>query len=169
MTAEKDRNTTRMRLKPHEVTEILRMRGTESKDSPDYGVKRVEIKDNEMKQVLLSPENFKTTEDMAAYCKIDTSIWKVSKIVSNFWGSKDNPCWQYKVWWEKREDAFIDTKDIDWKYILSGIEKKEITDTRYLTGIKETRGHFDRLVITDHHIGMDTNKNGFSLFGGKRS
>lgn len=33
--------------------------------------------------------------------------------------------------------------------------------------IKETGFSFDRLVYSDVHIGMDTNKNGYSLYGGK--
>lgn len=122
---------------------------------------REEITDEEIQQTFLVPEKFKTTEDMITYCQIDTHIWEPFKIVSNFWGSTNNPNWQYKVWWRRKEKEEVNPEVIDWNYILSDLEPLKIT-----VPTLPKLGHFDRLVITDAHIGMSTNKYGESLYGG---
>ena len=62
----------------------------------------------------------------------------------------------------KKEE--VEINEIDFEAII----KKHITPYQ-LTPVSKNTGvfTFDRLVFTDVHIGMTTNKNGFSLYGGK--
>lgn len=57
----------------------------------------------------------------------------------------------------------FDPNLINWDFINKGLEAKPTVIPVEVQQI----GVFDRLVITDTHIGMDTNKEGDSLYGGK--
>ncbi len=61
------------------------------------------------------------------------------------------------------EIAEFDPTLIDWDAILKDVKSVKIT-----RGEKRTdQGLFDRLVITDTHIGMNPNPDGYSQYGGK--
>lgn len=63
----------------------------------------------------------------------------------------------------------FDPDKIDWHTILKDtkpVNIEKIHEDRFWKA-EEMLGHFDRLVITDEHIAMTTNKDGFSLYGGK--
>jgi hypothetical protein len=69
---------------------------------------------------------------------------------------------QWTQYAPKKEDDEI--KEIDFESII----KKHITPYKAKPVKKDTGFfNFDRLVYTDVHIGMTTNKNGYSLYGGK--
>ena len=72
---------------------------------------------------------------------------------------------QQWVQYKPKEIAIEDeVKEIDFE----GIIKKHITPIKHdFKAFKPTSFVFDRLVFTDVHIGMETNKNGYSLYGGK--
>ena len=59
----------------------------------------------------------------------------------------------------------FDKDKIDWDKILSPITHKE--EHNPCVWHEARTGAFDRLIITDCHIGMTPNKDGYSLYGGK--
>ncbi|NCC55612.1 MAG: hypothetical protein EOM11_09065 [Erysipelotrichia bacterium] len=50
---------------------------------------------------MVSSNQFTTEEQMAEFCDIDRNIWEASSIVTNQWGSEENPSWQFKVRWSR--------------------------------------------------------------------
>lgn len=69
---------------------------------------------------------------------------------------------QWTQYAPKKEEVEVNEIDFDAiisKYVTPFAVKPKSKETGFFT--------FDRLVYTDVHIGMTTNKNGFSLYGGK--
>lgn len=62
------------------------------------------------------------------------------------------------------EQPTFDPDKIDWEFIIKDVAKP---DEQIYTLADKCNAHFDRLVMTDWHIGMTTNKSGYSLYGGK--
>ena len=57
-------------------------------------------------------------------------------------------------------------KDIDYSFI-EGLVKKHIKPTKVKNTFAFDTEYFDRVILTDAHIGMTPNQDGFSLYGGK--
>lgn len=43
-------------------------------------------------------KEIQSLEELILYGKIDTTKWKITKYVQNYWGNKTNPHWQVKAW-----------------------------------------------------------------------
>lgn len=62
---------------------------------------------------LNSPEQIKTLDELIEKCKIDVTVWEISRYIQNYWGNGDKPNWQVKAWLNKKEehklfqDAFL--------------------------------------------------------------
>jgi hypothetical protein len=67
------------------------------------------------------------------------------------------------------EQPTFDPDKIDWEFILKDIEPIDVAQIHEdnFWSAEELTGHFDKLIVTDEHIGMDVNKDGLSLYGGK--
>jgi predicted phosphodiesterase len=84
------------------------------------------------------------------FFEIDRNRWKVDKMVSNFWGSQDNPNYQTKLWLSPLEPDLIVTdqhiKD-SCKHLLQKLDSYK--------GIKVTKRTNGTIVvaITDIHLG----------------
>ena len=125
-------------------------------------VVKVKTKPNDYKQpklVLSAWDNSGSMMDIDKYCKVyslprkDISSYKlVSHTGTPF----------YNIVFKEN---FIDeeVKQIDFESII----KKYIKPIHFTPIEIETNFLFDRLVYTDVHIGMTTNENGYSLYGGK--
>lgn len=56
----------------------------------------------------------RTLDELIERCKIDTTKWTIIRYVQNYWGNKNNPNWQVKVWCSTKthenefKDAFIE-------------------------------------------------------------
>lgn len=69
-----------------------------------------------------TPEQVKTLEEVIEKGKIDTKIWNVDRYVQNFWGSKEDPHWQIKIWLTRK--AKTDTFHKDFVNFLKNYKPK---------------------------------------------
>lgn len=49
-------------------------------------------------------EKIENLDDLIKKCKIDTTKWKITKWVQNYWGNANSPNWQVKVWFENSNE-----------------------------------------------------------------
>lgn len=102
-------------------------------------------------------EGLINTDAFQQYCReegLDISKVKSVKYVNHAGQQKFNVVMDY---------ASIIEKDIDFDSIIA----KHIKPVEYTAKKIKTDYLFDRLVYTDVHVGMNVNKDGFSLYGGE--
>jgi hypothetical protein len=54
--------------------------------------------------ILNTKDEIRTLDDLIEKCKIDVSVWDISKYVQNYWGNSNQPHWQVKAWLSKKSD-----------------------------------------------------------------
>ena len=82
----------------------------------DYDNKISKEETKDAVSYIVNSSDIRTVEQLIDYCKVDMTLWEISKFICNPWGSEKNPNYQCKAWFvrkteENREDirkAFID-------------------------------------------------------------
>lgn len=57
--------------------------------------------------VYNSKDEIRTLDELIDKCKIDTSIWEVTRYVQNYWGNNKSPYWQVKAWLSRKKEASV--------------------------------------------------------------
>lgn len=131
--------------------------GSEQKESVESSTKPNDYK----KKFVLSAWNQETGQmmDIDNYC-IHYSLPR--KDISSYKLVSHTGTPYYNIVFKENIENGVEEIDFD-KIISKYIKPFKITPVIKDTGVYS----FDRLVYTDVHIGMTTNKNGYSLYGGK--
>lgn len=116
-------------------------------------VKQTEITSNGYTHTFISPHDIRDEATMAKICKINTKLWYADKIVSNTWGSDDNPCWQFKVWWKRRDKPTPQDACEAYVQYCKGLNLKPYTFE--MPKVNMDKGELMlEVAIADPHIGL---------------
>ena len=159
------------RLSPEEATYL----GFEVKEKigqgfPKYYINTALIKKFNLPETHVKREFIETVRKLDKNGEVISSVEKLQaepiQVPDNFEiikvSTSETTGQQWVQYAPKKDEKEI--QEIDFESII----KKHITPYQFKPAPKNTGVFlFDRLVYTDVHIGMTTNENGFSLYGGK--
>jgi hypothetical protein len=102
---------------------------------------------DKIETVFVANKQYMDAVEMAADCHIDLDVWFASSIVTNQWGNTDNPNWQFKVMWKRKQVPSIGDME---KMFLAHMEGKtpEHIEYTYRQGCKMLE-----ISIPDLHLG----------------
>lgn len=132
------------------------------------GKKEIQIGEKEAVMSYEGEVSITSLDEAIEFFGVDLERWKVERYVCNSWdvsmkGPEKVPIkktnYQVKIWLSPRTDI---EAAIDFNKIIPDIRKVTIIPNIP----RDVEAEFDRLVISDVHIGMEPNPGGFSLYGG---
>src|SRR6478736_1086759 len=84
---------------------------TQTDDKKTFSEK---VKDGTAEASFVCEEEIRNLEQLIQVSKIDTTKWEITRYVQNYWGNRDNPHWQVKVWLSvKKEENIFQEKFIE--------------------------------------------------------
>jgi hypothetical protein len=125
------------------------MRFCKVNDQMKYDYERID--DEDKVQLSLKSYELKTIDELLAYSKIDTTLWEVWKVISNSWGSENNPCFQIKAWLRLRSGTDINIIEVC-DNIIERINKYSIPSI--IQHKEDKEGYLCEIGIVDHHLGQ---------------
>jgi len=107
---------------------------------------------------ITNPNDIKTVKEMASYCNIDINDYQIPpKIISNTYGSEENPNWQFKVFWVPKYKP-NQLKPIDAaKEFEELIKNIKIPNPAYKKVSTKKSGKTVVLGLTDAHLNAKVN------------
>jgi UDP-2,3-diacylglucosamine pyrophosphatase LpxH len=82
-----------------EVSNLLKQLKDSKQITPEeYRRLEEDIEEGKATLTFSCDKEIKSLDELIIYGKIDTTKWKVTKYVQNYWGSTKNPHWQVKAW-----------------------------------------------------------------------
>lgn len=95
----------------------------------------------------------RTLEQLLAYCKVDLTMWKVTKSVVNMWGGAKNPNFQVKAWLTRIQENEIPVKREKENFIADA--KRYAPKYRKIRYKKtDKNGKLLEISLFDHHFGQ---------------
>lgn len=114
----------------------------------------------------------RTLDELIQKCKIDTSVWNISKYVQNYWGNAGSPRWQVKAWLDRKKEEnlfqekfleFIENYSPSIKNISA--PKNQYTKTNVSLILPKQDAHFNKYDINgDNDINDRFQKNDHSIW-----
>jgi hypothetical protein len=159
------------RLQPEEATYLgFEVKEKTSQGFPKYYINQELIKKFNLPETHVKRDFIETIRKLDKNGEVISSVEKLQaepiQVPDNFEiikvSTSETTGQQWVQYAPKKDEKEI--QEIDFESII----KKHITPYQFKPAPKNTGVFlFDRLVYTDVHIGMTTNENGFSLYGGK--
>lgn len=94
-------------ISEREVAEMMEYIKTTRREKPDtpeqtlwdeYLAFEEDLMNGKGELTLKSKDEIKSLDELIEKCKIDTTKWKITKYVQNYWGNEKDPHWQVKAW-----------------------------------------------------------------------
>ena len=104
--------------------------------------------------VYNSKDEIRTLDELIDKCKIDTSVWEVTRYVQNYWGNNKSPYWQVKAWLSRKKEAEVVQNEFinflqtyEKKASKIEVEKENILGSYGCLVINKQDAHYNKLDV----------------------
>lgn len=103
--------------------------------------------------IVSKSSSIRTLEQLLAYCKVDLSIWNVTRHVVNMWGSPQNSNFQVKAWLSKKKIEIDEKQEL--QELIEEAKRYAPKYPKRLPGVKYARSdNLYEISLFDHHFGQ---------------
>jgi len=127
--------------------------GAYSKTIEDNGPRIMQTAEGPNLNIVVQSYDIRTLEQLLAHCKVDLSIWRVTKHVVNMWGGELNPNFQVKAWLTRKDTGPDEREEI--RKLAEDAKQYAPKYPKKLPYAKRAEsGNLYEISLFDHHFGQ---------------